>query len=131
MHQIEDWHMRLLANWGKISIGVCFGIVSLCVNAMPEVDSMTICYGVDSNDKQSFKAPCIVTNTGGGGSLVTIYQFNNKEYTIVSEDSGNWLNDEPFEGYTRGVFFERLSPSEMDYSYFCYQSKSVHFCSKQ
>lgn len=122
--------MRLQAALVKIGCGVSVFITS-AVFAMPSTDSMTICYGVGANDKQSFKTPCIVTNTGGGGSLVTIYQINGKDYTIVSEDGGEWLNNKPFQAYTRGDFFERQSGYQDDYAYYCYQSKAAHFCAKQ
>lgn len=114
----------------KIGIGVSLLLSSVSF-AMPSTDSMTICYGVGADDKQSFKTPCIVTNTGGGGSLVTIYQIKGKDYTIVSEDGGEWLNDKPFKTYARGAFFERLPSDTDDFNYFCYQSKAVHFCVKQ
>lgn len=122
--------MQLRAGLVKIGIGVSFFITSV-VFAMPSTDSMTICYGVGTDDKQSFKTPCMVTNTGGGGSLVTIYQIKGKDYTIVSEDGGKWLNDKPFKTYTRGAFFERLNSDNDGFNYFCYQSKAVHFCAKQ
>ena len=122
--------MQLRVGLAKIGIGVSVFITS-AVFAMPSTDSMTICYGVGANDKQSFKTPCIVTNTGGGGSLVTIYQIKGKDYTVVSEDGGEWLNDKPFKAYTRGAFFERLPSDNDDFNYFCYQSKAAHFCVKQ
>lgn len=111
-------------------VGLAMGMI-IHAHAMPELDSMTICYEVGKDDTLTSKHPCMVTNTGGGGSLVTIYQYEGKEYTIVSEQSGDYLNDEPYHEYTRGQFFERLDPAKLDYSYYCYESNSVHFCSKQ
>ena len=122
--------MRLQAVLVKTSIMVSV-LVSTISFAMPSNDSMTICYGVDATDKQSFKTPCMVTNTGGGGSLVTIYRIKSKDYTIVSEAGGEWLNDKPFKNYTSGAFFERLPSNADDFDYFCYQSKAAHFCAKQ
>lgn len=125
--------MRLMVSLGKIGIGVSLiasALVSISSYAGPEIDHMTICYGVNSKDKMSFKKPCIVTNTGGSGTIVTIYQIDNKEYTIVHEDGGDWLNDKPYKGYLRDAFFRRTKDTD-DYSYYCYQSKIAHFCSKQ
>ena len=122
--------MQLRVSLVKIICGVSVFITSTAIG-MPSTDSMTICYGVSANDKQSFKTPCMVTNTGGCGSLVTIYQIKGKEYMIVSEDSKEWLNNKPFKSYTRGAFFERQDSYQQEYSYYCYQSKAAHFCAKQ
>jgi hypothetical protein len=99
--------VRLWTSLVKIGIGASLGVAATCF-AMPETDDIAICYGVGADDKQTFKTPCTVTNTGGGGSIVTIYQIKDKQYTVVSESSGDWLNEQPYTSYTRGAFFERL-----------------------
>lgn len=100
-------------------------------SARPEVDKITICYGVDKQDNMSFRTPCIATNTGGAGINILIYQFKDKEYAIESSDFGEYLNGEPYTTYVRDAFFNRNHDDSDSYSYFCYQSKTAHFCSKQ
>ncbi|WP_230656894.1 hypothetical protein [Psychrobacter sp. I-STPA10] len=123
--------MRLLAGLGKIGIGVSliFGLI-FSANARPAIDTMTICYGVNNQDGMAYRTPCIATDTGGAGSNILIYQIKDKEYWIVEEEGGEWLNNEPYETYVRDAFFHRTGDND-EYSYFCYQSASAHFCSKQ
>lgn len=100
-------------------------------SARPATDKMTICYGVDKQDKMSFKTPCIATNTGGAGVMVLIYQINGREYLIESSDDGDFLNGRAYTTYLRDAFFGRVPDSSDAYSYYCYKSKAAHFCSQQ
>ena len=95
--------------------------VCIVAYARPDVDQLTICYGV-KNNKVAFKTPCIVTNTGGAGVSILEYQFKDRKYMIENSDSGNFLNDKKYVGYMRDSFFN-VTNIEKEKKFFCYENK--------
>ena len=114
----------------KILIGiVLLTFISSYAVARPDNDSLTICYTVKNNEKaRSF--PCVVTESGGAGMSILVYKFNNKEYEIMDDGDSATINDEKFTGYMRDSFF-KITKKASENRYYCYKSKSTHFCSAQ
>lgn len=113
-------------------------IVSTLVQARPSVDTMRICYGV-RHGQQTFKEPCMVTDTGGAGVSALIYKIRGVEYTIEQSGEEDTLNGKTYKTYLRDAFFEKIAepsedtkPSE-DSVFFCYRTDDhkIEFCSKQ
>lgn len=118
----------------KIGCGLAIGIISFCTLAKPEFDNLTICYAV-KNDSVAYKAPCIITNTGGGGFDSTSYEFKNKKLEIVRsfDDEGNeiiTLNNQAVFSYMRDAFFKKTN-DESSKKFFCYKQKNLDFCAQQ
>lgn len=125
----EELRMKI-RRAGSVILSITIGLSNLAY-ARPEIDKMSICYGV-KGDKQSFKEPCIVTNGGGAGISILIYKIKSKEYTIEKSDDGDFLNGRKYTTYMRDSFFLKTK-SEDDKSYFCYKTfdKKIEFCSSQ
>lgn len=98
----------------------------------------TICYTLNNQNKVTGKVACMVEETGGAGVSVLRYTFNGANYDIVDDGYSNKISylskkkvvSEEYKTYLRGNDF-KITTNQKHYDYFCYQSKHVHFCSKQ
>lgn len=126
--------MVMVTVWRKTVLGV--GLVAGLLTATQSMAlvktndyAATFCYDVDESGRQKAKHLCSISYMcWGGDTSVTTYEFDGNSYSLVSERSGNWLGDEPYKAYSRGVFFERLDTDNYDAPYQCYQTASVDFC---
>jgi hypothetical protein len=114
----------------SVILSIAIGL-SNSVYARPEIDKMSICYGV-KGDKKSFKEPCIATSGGAAGISFLTYTIKGKEYTIEESDYGDFLNGRKYTTYIRDSFFMKTMNAD-DKSYFCYKTldRKIEFCSSQ
>lgn len=101
------------------------------VVARSEVSKKTSCYEI-KNEVPSKKYSCVATDAGGAGTMVTIYNFNNKKYEIVITDDlpTPEMNKLPVIGYARDKSLKRTE-DENKVAYYCYVTKKEHICASQ